>query len=337
MSLFPLQKPVTSAEALVTTYQGHQQDMTHSAAYSDHSLVRIGMIRRYPNGAPVLLGVMLVSGIATLDWATGPTVDVSLLYVVAVMAVTWAGTRRHGILVAGLAAAQSLLASVVEVGRLPMAALWNATTRLGALVLVSALLGLLRNALADQRRMAMVDPLTGVLNRRAFQLVAERERLRAGRDGGALSLAYFDIDDFKQINDARGHAFGDGLLTEFATTMVGAVRGTDIVCRMGGDEFVLLLPDTDAREAMIVIGRVRHLIYDHCIVDARPITTSVGIATYRFPPSTVDAIISGADDLMYQAKDRGGDTVVGMVIVGPWTRWSDSVSLTQPAENTRVF
>ncbi|OFW66191.1 MAG: hypothetical protein A2Z12_07285 [Actinobacteria bacterium RBG_16_68_21] len=311
--------------------------MTASIDTTDHTIVRIGLIRRLPNAIPILLGVVLVSAIATLDWATGPIVDVSLLYVIAVMAVTWAGTRRHGVLVAGLAAAQSLLASVVEVRQLPMSALWNTTTRLGVLVLVAALLGSLRNALVDQKRMAMVDPLTGAMNRRAFQLVAERERLRAGRDGGAISLAYFDLDHFKEINDARGHAFGDGLLSEFVETMSRAVRGTDIVCRMGGDEFVLLLPDTDAREAMIVVDRVRKLIYEHCTVDATPITTSVGIATYRFPPSTVDALISGADELMYQAKGRGGDTVVGMVIVGPWTRWSDSLSLTQPAEHTRVF
>ena len=172
-----------------------------------------------------------MSGIATLDRATGPIVDVSLLYVIAVMAVTWAGTRRHGVLVAGLAASQGLLASVFEVGRLPMSALWNATTRLGVLILITILLGSLRNALVDQKRMAMVDPLTGALNRRAFQLVAERERLRAGRDGGAISLAYFDLDEFKTINDARGHAFGDGLLFEFAATLTAAVRGTDIVCR----------------------------------------------------------------------------------------------------------
>ena len=309
--------------------------MTNSSDHADRSLVRIGLIRRHPNGAPIVLGVLAVSAIATLDWATGPIVDVSLLYVIAVMAVTWAGTRRHGALVAGLAAAQGLLAGVVEVGHLPMSALWNATTRLGVLVLVSALLGTLRNALIDQRRMAMVDPLTGAMNRRAFQLVAERERLRAGRDGGAISLAYFNIDRFKDINDARGHGFGDTLLSEFADTMTGAVRGTDIVCRMGGDEFVLLLPDTDAREAMIVVDRIRRLIHESVTAD-RPITTSVGIATYRFPPSTVDALISGADQLMYQAKSRGGDTAVGMVIVGPWTRWSDSVSLTQPAEQARV-
>jgi diguanylate cyclase (GGDEF)-like protein len=311
--------------------------MSHHADPHDRSLVRIRLVRRFPNGAPILLGVLLATGIATLDWATGPGLDVSLLYVVAVMAVTWTGTRRHGVLVAGLAASQSLLANVIATDRLPISALWNAATRFGVLVLVAGLLGLVRNALVDQRRMAMVDPLTGSLNRRAFQLVAERERLRAGRDGGAISLAYFDLDDFKEINDARGHGFGDTVLSEFAATLTGAVRGTDIVSRIGGDEFVLLLPDTDAREAMIVIDRVRRLTYDRCTVDGKPVTTSVGIATYRFPPSTVDALITGADELMYRAKSRGGDSVVGMVIVGPWTRWSDTVSLTQPAELTRVF
>jgi diguanylate cyclase (GGDEF)-like protein len=292
---------------------------------SDRTIVRIGVIRRFPNAAPILLGVLLVTGIAALDWATGPLVDVSLLYVIAVMAVTWAGTRRHGILVAGLAAAQSLLACVFELGHLPLSAPWNAVTRLGVLVLVAMLLGTLRTTLVEQRHMAMVDPLTGSMNRRAFQLVAERERLRAGRDGGAISLAYFDVDHFKQINDARGHGFGDTLLSDFAATLTAAVRGTDVVSRMGGDEFILLLPDTDAREAMIVVDRVRRAVAERCAIDGAPLTTSAGVATFRFPPSTVDAMISSADDLMYQAKARGGDTVVGMVIVGPWTRWSDSI------------
>jgi len=300
----------------------------------DRTIVRIGLIRRFPNGVPILLGVLLVTGIATLDWATGPLVDVSLLYVIAVMAVTWAGTRRHGVLVAALASAQSLLASIVEVDRLPISALWNAITLFGVLAMVSALLGTLRNSLVEQRRMAMVDPLTGSMNRRAFQLIAERERLRSGRDGIAISLAYLDIDHFKQINDARGHGFGDALLSDFAATMTASVRGTDVVCRMGGDEFVLLLPDTDAREAVIVVDRVRRAVADRCAVDGAPLTTSAGIATYRFPPSTVDAMIAGADDLMYQAKARGGDTVVGMVIVGPWTRWSDTLG--HPDEATAV-
>jgi diguanylate cyclase (GGDEF)-like protein len=280
--------------------------------------------------------VVLVALIAAADWATGPELSFSVLYMGAVIAVTWLGSRRHGMLVAGLAAAESLLATLVANDSVGLADVWNASTQFVVLILVAALIGSLRHALADQRRMAMVDPLTGAMNRRAFQLVAERERLRAGREGTPLTLAYFDIDRFKEINDRLGHGAGDRLLAEFSTAVDEMIRGTDLFARMGGDEFVLLLPDTDARDAMLVVDRVRKLLLDDATA-GHPVTTSVGIATFRFPPSTVDALLAEADDLLYQAKDRGGDTVVGMVIVGPWTRWSDSLHLSRPVDQTRVF
>jgi diguanylate cyclase (GGDEF)-like protein len=302
----------------------------------DRSLVRLAAVRRFPNAAPLVLGVVLVALIAFGDWVTGPELSFSVLYMGAVVAVTWLGSRRHGMLVAGLAAAESLLATVLGHGALGPADIWNASTQLAVLVLTATLIGSLRRALVDQRRMAMVDPLTGAMNRRAFQLVAERERLRAGREGTPLSLAYFDLDDFKEINDRLGHAAGDDLLTGFATAVNETIRGTDLLARIGGDEFVLLLPDTDAREAMLVVDRVRNLLVDETGSGAT-VTTSVGIATFRFPPNTVDALLAGADDLLYQAKGRGGDTVAGMVIVGPWTRWSDSMSISKPADTTRVF
>jgi len=303
----------------------------------DRTLVRFALVRRFPNAAPLLFGVVLVALIAVADWATGPELSFSVLYMGAVVGVTWLGSRRHGMLVAGLAAAESLLATVLVHDAVTLADVWNASTQLVVLILTAALIGSLRHALADQRRMAMVDPLTGAMNRRAFQLVAERERLRAGREGSPLTLAYFDIDRFKDINDRLGHGAGDRLLLEFSGAVGAIIRGTDLFARIGGDEFVLLLPDTDAREAMIVVDRVRKLLLDNAIVADHPVTTSVGIATFRFPPHTVDALLAGADDLLYQAKDRGGDTVVGMVIVGPWTRWSDSINLSKPADHTRVF
>jgi diguanylate cyclase (GGDEF)-like protein len=301
----------------------------------DQSLVRFAIVRRFPNAAPLLVGVVLVALIAVADWATGPELSFSVLYLGAVVAVTWLGTRRHGMLVAVLAAAASLLAAVVADGTIAVATLWNATTQLLVLLLAATAIGSLRHAVVEQRRMAMVDPLTGAMNRRAFELVAERERLRAGRDGSPLTLAYFDLDHFKQINDRLGHAAGDRILQEFTTAAEETIRGTDLLARIGGDEFVLLLPDTDAREAMVVVDRVRKILKDEEAL-AHPMTSSVGIASYRFPPSSVDAMLAGADELLYQAKDRGGDTVVGMVIVGPWTRWSDQVHLSESAEQIKV-
>jgi len=301
---------------------------------ADRSLVRLAIVRRFPNAAPLVLGVVLVALIALGDWVTGPELSFSVLYMGTVVAVTWLGSRRHGMLVAVLAAVESLLAAVLSRDAPTPADIWNASTQLVVLILTASLIGSLRRALVDQRRMAMVDPLTGALNRRAFQLVAERERLRSGREGTPLSLAYFDLDGFKDINDRLGHAAGDGLLTAFAAAVAAEIRGTDLFARIGGDEFVLLLPDTDAREAVLVVDRVRKLLVDQATGDF-PMTTSVGIASYRFPPNTVDALLAGADDLLYQAKGRGGDTVVGMVVVGPWTRWS--VEISRSADKTRLF
>ena len=299
----------------------------------DRTLVRFSLVRRFPDAAPLVLGVVLVAVIALGDWFTGPDLSFAVLYMGAVVAVTWMGSRRHGMLVACLAAIESLLAVAVTRGTPTAADIWNASTQLLVLIFTASLMGSLRRALTDQRRMAMVDALTGAMNRRAFQLVAERERLRAGREGTPLSLAYFDLDNFKGINDRLGHAGGDDLLASFTTAVTDEIRGTDLLARIGGDEFVLLLPDTDAREAVIVVDRVRTLL-DETLSD-QPVTTSVGIATYRFPPNTVDAMLAGADDLLYQAKGRGGDTVVGMVIVGPWTRWESEIS--RSSDTMRVF
>jgi diguanylate cyclase (GGDEF)-like protein len=303
----------------------------HSSEMIGRTLIRIRLIRRFPEGAPIAIGSILVSAIATLDWVTGTVVSLSLLYGLAVVAVTWLGSRRHGLLVAGLAASEGLLADVLGGNGLGAATAWNAVARLGVLVVMAWLVSALKDSLIEQRRRAMIDPLTGALNRRSFDLVADRERIRAGRNGSAVTLAYFDLDDFKDVNDRLGHTAGDRLLRVFAASVRAAVRGTDTLCRIGGDEFILMLPDTDAREAVIVVDRVRRILAECCRTEEVPVTVSVGVTTYRFPPATVEAMIGGADQLMYRAKSRGGDTVVGTVIVGQWNRWADHVADTEQA------
>ncbi len=304
---------------------------TRNTRTVEGTLVRFRLIRRFPQSAPIVIGTLLVSTIAALDWLTGPAVSVSLLYAIAIGAVTWLGTRRHGFLVSGLAAAQSLGAHVLAGGGLAVTAVWNAAARLGVLFVIATLVSALASSLIEQRSRAMVDPLTGAMNRRSFHLVAERERLRAGRTGTALTIAYFDLDDFKDVNDRLGHVAGDRLLRVFAASVRAGIRGSDVLCRIGGDEFVLMLPDTDARQAVVVVDRVRKLLAECCRSEEAQVTATTGIATYRFPPESVDAMIAGADELMYKAKARGGDSVAGTVIVGPWDRWSDHVADTEHA------
>ena len=301
--------------------------ITHSEhpAAGDRTLVRIDLFRRSRHVAPIALGVLLVSAIAALDWTTGPEVSTSLLYAVAVMAVTWVGSRRHGVLVAVLSAVQGLAAHAAdpESVAITATAVWNAATRLAVLILMASLLGSLRRALIEQRHLAAVDPMTGSLNRRAFQIAAERERLRAARTGAPLSLAYLDIDRFKEFNDRHGHRTGDRILAALARAVTDSVRGTDLFARIGGDEFAVFLPDTDARDAVKVIHRIRDAVRTACCGESAPITISAGIATFRYPPASVDTIVESADQLMYRAKRAGGDRVVGAVLAGPWLRWAD--------------
>jgi diguanylate cyclase (GGDEF)-like protein len=271
---------------------------------------------------PLALGVLLVSAVAGLDFITGTAVSVDLLYVLAVMAVTWVGCRRHAVVVAVLAATEGLFAEALAGSAPALVTVWDALTDLVVLTLVAVLLDSLHRALDHQRRLAMVDPLTGAPNRRAFEIAAERERLRAARHGMALSLAYLDVDHFKSANDRLGHHAGDRVLAEVAGAITGAVRATDLFARMGGDEFVLLLPETDAREAMTVVQRVRAAAATAGRAAGYPVALSAGIATFRFPPESVDAMLAAADDLLYRAKDTGRDRVVGAVTPGPWPRWA---------------
>ncbi|MBM3694842.1 MAG: GGDEF domain-containing protein [Actinobacteria bacterium] len=281
---------------------------------------------------PITLGVVLVSAVGGLDYLTGAEVSVSLLYVLAVMAVTWVGCRRHAILVALLAAAEGLAAQAVHgtAVALTLPIIWNALTDLVVLVLVAVLLDSLHRAVEHQRHLAAVDSLTGVLNRRAFEIAAERERLRAARHGTTLSLAYLDVDHFKAANDRLGHHAGDRVLAAVARAITGAVRGTDLLARVGGDEFVLLLPETDAREAMNVVQRVRAAAASGARAAGYPAALSAGIATFRYPPESVDAMLAAADDLLYKAKQAGRDRVIGAVASGPWPRWAAASLLPDP-------
>jgi len=315
-------EPASTRTSGAVGYSPTAAALHQRAAYDGDSLVRLAVFHRWPTIAPTLMGVALVTAIAVFDWASGPEVSGSLLYVLAVLAVTWCGRFRDAVFVSLLAAAESLAGHVAVAGwAAPAALAWNSATRLAVLIGVSALLSRLRAALVRERHLAAIDPLTGALNRRAFQMTAERERLRAARTGTATSVLYLDLDDFKAVNDRLGHRVGDRLLTDFAEVIASTVRGTDVFGRIGGDEFVVLLPDTDVKEALTVAGRLRSATCEPC--ETAEVTASVGIATFRYPPASVDEMVDAADALMYRAKAEGGNRIAGAVVPGAALRWMD--------------
>jgi diguanylate cyclase len=165
----------------------------------------------------------------------------------------------------------------------------------------------LHRAIDDLHRQASHDPLTGTLNTRGLMEIAERERLRALRNGHPLTVAYFDIDGLKKVNDESGHPAGDLLLLEFVEAVVASIRPYDVFARLGGDEFVLLLPATGRQDALGVVLRIRRLLASR----PHPLSVSTGVVTYPSPNESVQSMLQAADRLMYKAKQAGGDRLIG--------------------------
>lgn len=167
----------------------------------------------------------------------------------------------------------------------------------------------------DTRQMAQAlhaasqtDPLTELPNRRHMVDRLEAELCRVGRNGsGGFALIMLDIDHFKEVNDAFGHAAGDHVLVEAAGLLRRNLRGHDLCARWGGEEFLILLPDTDQMQAEAVAEKLRGLIAHHSIAHqglSIAVTLSLGVAAYR-PGRTADDCIQAADDALYIAKRAG--------------------------------
>jgi diguanylate cyclase (GGDEF)-like protein/PAS domain S-box-containing protein len=160
----------------------------------------------------------------------------------------------------------------------------------------------------DMRRKAMHDQLTGLPNRSMFLESLERAVRKGRRRGGRFSVLFVDLDNFKEVNDSLGHAAGDALLQAVSERLVSAVRQSDLVARMGGDEFVVLIEEhRGPEEVMIVAQKMLLLLERPVLLEWREVTISgsIGIATYPEDAEDVEALVKNADAAMYQAKERG--------------------------------
>ncbi len=170
----------------------------------------------------------------------------------------------------------------------------------------------LRQANEELARLAATDPLTGVANRRHFIDRAEAEIARAGRNGTPLVLLALDLDHFKKINDGSGHAVGDRVLQRFCATVGGTLRPSDLLGRLGGEEFMVLLPEAGAVEGAAIAERIRAAVAGMSAGDALPdVTTSIGLAAYDADGTELEALLRVADDRLYRAKHLGRNRVVG--------------------------
>ncbi|MEW6677024.1 MAG: GGDEF domain-containing protein [Pseudomonadota bacterium] len=170
----------------------------------------------------------------------------------------------------------------------------------------------MQNELAETRQLLNEDALTGALNRRGLDQTLGREIARCHRNNAKLALAMVDLDFFKNVNDTYGHEAGDQMLIHFASLIRSVMRKSDALVRYGGEEFTLVLPDTDSRGALLVLGRLQQLMKKSPLLyEGKQVNTtfSAGLAALG-PDENGHALLRRADEALYQAKNSGRDKIV---------------------------
>ncbi|UUY05019.1 GGDEF domain-containing protein [Svornostia abyssi] len=284
---------------------------------------------------PLTLGLILVFGRRLSDRAikliavTGGIITISALVAVilplgaALMFYCWpamtAGyfcTRRELYANLGLLAVTCGAALAVSRSAEITGSTWGVTVTISVVVALGVS-GLVRRnvALLDQLHdVATTDGLTGLLNRRTFEPVLEREVARALRAGVPLSVALFDLDHFKLVNDRFGHAAGDAALQRFGALLGSETRTTDVAARTGGEEFTVLLFGTDVEGARAWAEGVSALLIADTLDEDISLSASVGVATLGGRVTTPDELLLAADRALYAAKAAGRRQVM---VAGP--------------------
>ncbi|MEX2534700.1 MAG: GGDEF domain-containing protein [Trueperaceae bacterium] len=263
------------------------------------------------NPLVLLSAILLVPLVALLDFLSGPDLGFSLFYLVPIVIVARIGSR----LSAWFAAIVGTLAwMVIDVLTTPgytgvLIPLWNTLTRFAFFTL--ALVAVRRNheQLQSARVMALSDPLTGLPNREYLLIMLNAASARLERYGAPLTLAYLDVDDFKRVNDQHGHMAGDRLLQRIAGVLLDEVRDTDTVARVGGDEFLILLPDADILAVRAVLERVHQALKAITDRDSTRVTFSIGACMFQRPFESVEAMLRESDERMYRVKHSGKDSI----------------------------
>ena len=256
----------------------------------------------------MIVNALLV--VAAIDFATGNEIRLYPLYFIPITIAAIKLGRRDALLTA-LAGTGLWVFSNYSAGLHYSADwiwVWNTFIQGTAFLFVAELVSELHAAQMRERELARVDQLTGLMNARAFHEQAPRLLSLCQRESHPVAMAYIDLDNFKSVNDAQGHQRGDDILRIAAEMMRTTLRSSDLLARIGGDEFTVIFPNATSDVVSGTLERLREAIASRMKIEGCDVTASIGAISYQNPAS-LDEMIDAADAFMYQVKQAGKDRV----------------------------
>jgi diguanylate cyclase (GGDEF)-like protein len=271
--------------------------------------------RKQADGTQRLLwfsaSLFLVCVFGVLDQLESHYLSLLIFYLIPIAVATWYAGQRAGFVILAISIFSWVSDDIVSSHSYlrPVVPYWDIATKAIFCLVFIRLLYVLKVSLTREKDYARIDYLTGIANRRHFFELSEKEISRGNRYNRPTTLAYLDVDNFKAINDTFSHRSGDKLLQVVAETIQGSIRITDIVARVGGDEFTVLFPETGAIASKIVMERVRRNIREAMDKYKWPVTLSIGVITCSKKSCSFDALMSLSDSVMYAAKKDGKNAI----------------------------
>jgi diguanylate cyclase (GGDEF)-like protein len=270
------------------------------------------LVQRTPNEITTI-ALLLTTIISIADYIVGYEISTSLFFLIPIALATWYGTSRQGVFFSFLSALVWYTIDAAFTPHFyshPLIPFWNTGVRLGLFVIATQFLTLLKAQSNAEKNLSRTDGLTGLMNGRGFSEAAEKMFELASRHGRPTTIAYIDLDDFKQVNDLHGHSEGNKVLHTVGEVLLGSVRKTELAGRLGGDEFAIALPETNETGAQAVFNKLRTSLSRAMQERNWPVGFSIGVISFDLPPANFDEAVRLADALMYRVKRSGKNNIL---------------------------
>lgn len=273
-------------------------------------------LRRSP-GVRIALAAWSIPLLGWIDYLTGYELGFAPFYFVPIAVAAWYGGYAPGLGAALLCTISWLLADALSGHSYshPSIYIWNTLIRFASFLTVLALILDRRSLFAREREQALTDSLTGLANRRAFKHALDTEILRSRRHDHPMSIAYLDLDNFKQVNDFAGHDAGDCVLKALASALRSELRQEDMAARLGGDEFAVLWPEMSPQQASTVVHRMHRALLHALQATGYDVSISIGCVACTAVTIERGELLRLADATMYQVKRAGKNSV--LIVIHP--------------------